>query len=166
LEVVVIKGIGSGTGSLIIAFVSGEKINNFYYIIPALVLGFIAYGLSISLYIYAQRELGAAKTSAYYAVAPFIGAGMSLIIFREMPSISFIAALVIMAAGAYFASTESKYFHTHSTMTHEHSHSHNDGCHNHVHAETIMGEHSHVHVHEGYTHSHKYKKGAYHIHAH
>jgi drug/metabolite transporter (DMT)-like permease len=166
LEVVVIKGIGSGTGSLIIALISGEKLNNFYYIIPALVLGFIAYGLSISLYIYAQRELGAAKTSAYYAVAPFIGAGMSLIIFREMPSISFIAALVIMAAGAYFASTESKYFHTHSTMTHEHSHSHNDGCHNHVHADTIMGEHSHVHVHEGYTHYHKYKKGADHIHAH
>ena len=64
-------------------------------------LGFVAYSLSIVFYIYAQRELGAAKTSAYYAVAPFIGAALSLAIFRESPSASFIAALVIMIAGTW-----------------------------------------------------------------
>jgi len=59
----------------------------------------------IYFYIYAQRDLGAAKTSTYYAVSPFIGAGLSLIIFSARPSVSFIAALLIMALGTYFAST-------------------------------------------------------------
>lgn len=62
--------------------------------------------ISIFLYVYAQRELGAAKTSAYYAVAPFIGAGLSFIIFFQIPTVSFIAALMIMIAGAYLASTD------------------------------------------------------------
>lgn len=106
LQVVVIKGFGSGIGSLLIALLLGERTNNSAYIISALILGFFAYGLSILFYIYAQRDLGAAKTSAYYAIAPFIGVGLSLIIFREMPTLSFFIALVIMIIGMYFASTE------------------------------------------------------------
>lgn len=106
LEIVVIKGFGSGTGSLAIAFLIGEKVPDLSYIVVALMLGFVAYGLSIFCYIYAQRTLGAAKTSAYYAVAPFIGVGLSLIIFREMPTLSFIIALAIMGVGTYLASTE------------------------------------------------------------
>ena len=106
LQVVVIKGFGSGIGSLIISFCLGERITNIPYLISALILGFFAYGLSIFFYIYAQRDLGAAKTSAYYAIAPFIGVGLSLIIFRQLPTLSFIIALVIMVIGTYFASTE------------------------------------------------------------
>ena len=101
VQIVVIKGIFSGLGSLIIAFIVGERLPDLMSIALALLLGFVAYGLSIVLYIYAQRELGAAKTSAYYAVAPFIGAALSLIIFRELPSASFLAALAVMAAGTY-----------------------------------------------------------------
>ena len=71
-------------------------------ILLALCLGFVAYGLSIAFYIYAQRELGAAKTSAYYAVAPFIGVTLSLILFREIPTPWFIAALLVMIAGTWF----------------------------------------------------------------
>lgn len=104
LQVVIIKGFGSGMGSLLLAFAIGEKSMNIFYILMALILGFFAYGLSIFFYIYAQRELGAARTSAFYAIAPFIGAGLSLIIFREIPSASFIAALTIMLAGMYFSS--------------------------------------------------------------
>ena len=74
----------------------------------ALLLGFISYGLSIYFYIYAQRDLGAAKTSTYYAVSPFIGASLSLLIFREFPSLTFLLSLDIMAVGTYFASVESK----------------------------------------------------------
>ncbi|MPN37884.1 hypothetical protein SDC9_185405 [bioreactor metagenome] len=73
-----------------------------------LLLGFAAYGLSIMLYIYAQRQLGAAKTSAYYAAAPFIGTILALIIFKQLPTHGFIAALAVMAAGAYFASTDNR----------------------------------------------------------
>lgn len=107
LEIVVIKGFGSGIGSLLIAAVTNELSFNMQYIFFALLLGFVAYGLSIFFYIYAQRYLGAAKTSAYYAVSPFIGAVLSLIIFRELPSASFLAALFIMAIGTYFVSSES-----------------------------------------------------------
>ena len=102
VQIVVIKGIFSGLGSLIIALVIGESLPDVWSILMALGLGFIAYGLSIVFYIYAQRELGAAKTSAYYAVAPFIGVALSLVIFLEVPSYSFWVALLIMIAGTYF----------------------------------------------------------------
>lgn len=106
LEIVVLKGFGSGLGALIISFILKEGTNNVSYIIIALILGFLTYGLSVFFYVYAQRELGAAKTSTYYAVSPFIGAFLSLIIFKEIPSGTFIIALLIMIIGTYFASTE------------------------------------------------------------
>jgi len=91
---------------MVVSFIVGERFFHIGYIFVVLLLGFVAYGLSIYFYIYAQRDLGAAKTSTYYAISPFIGAGLSLVIFREMPSPIFIVALIIMAAGTYFASTE------------------------------------------------------------
>jgi drug/metabolite transporter (DMT)-like permease len=106
LQIVVIKGFGSGIGSLVIALALGEYIPNGIYVVCALLLGFVAYGLSIFFYIYAQRYLGAAKTSAYYALAPFIGVALSLVIFREVPTASFVIALLIMIAGTYLASTD------------------------------------------------------------
>lgn len=106
LQIVVIKGFGSGIGSLAIALALGEHISNGGCIVCALLLGFVAYGLSIFFYIYAQRYLGAAKTSAYYALAPFIGVVLSLVIFREVPTVSFALALLIMIAGTYLASTD------------------------------------------------------------
>ena len=108
LEIVVIKGFGSGTGSLVIAAALGEFCANLPYMLLALLLGFFTYGLSILFYIYAQRYLGAAKTSAYYAVSPFMGAVLSLAIFRQIPSISFLPALFVMALGTYFVSTDHK----------------------------------------------------------
>lgn len=106
VEIVIIKGFCSGTGSLIIALVIGEKIPGTGYILGALVLGFVAYGLSIFFYIYAQRYLGAAKTSAYYAVSPFIGVALSLVICREAPTPWFLLALLIMIGGTYLASKD------------------------------------------------------------
>ena len=106
LEIVVIKGFGSGLGSLVLAFFLGENALPLVYGVCTLLLGFVAYGFSIFFYIYAQRYLGAAKTSAYYALAPFMATALSLMIFREKPSISFFIALLIMAVGTYFASTD------------------------------------------------------------
>ena len=103
LEIVVLKGFGSGLGSLVIALVAGERIPALHFILVTLLLGFVAYGLSIFFYVRAQRKLGAAKTSAYYAVAPFIGAALSLLIFWELPSPSFWVALLIMGVGTYLA---------------------------------------------------------------
>lgn len=108
LQIVIIKGFGSGLGSLVIAFILKENVSNISYIIAILLLGFVSYGLSIFFYVYAQRELGAAKTSAYYAIAPFVGVGLSFIFFLQIPTISFVIALLIMIVGTYFASTDNK----------------------------------------------------------
>ncbi|MBQ4165946.1 MAG: DMT family transporter [Oscillospiraceae bacterium] len=106
LEVVVIKGFGSGVGSLVVAAVINEFTFDLIFVVFALLMGFVAYGLSIFFYIYAQRYLGAAKTSAYYAVSPFIGAIISLILFGEIPSLAFAIAFVVMIVGAAVVSKE------------------------------------------------------------
>lgn len=108
LQIVVIKGFGSGIGSLLIALAVGERLSNFAFVPAVLLLGFVAYGLSIFYYVYAQREIGAAKTSAYYAVAPFIGVVLSFLILGEKPNLLFGIALLIMIAGAYLAGTDRK----------------------------------------------------------
>ena len=95
-EIVIVKGLGSGVGALLVALLTGESFPAWGYVPFALLLGFVAYGLSIYFYVYAQRYLGAARTSAYYAIAPFIGVLMSLAIFREMPGMIFFAALAVM----------------------------------------------------------------------
>jgi len=73
-------------------------------------VGFVAYGLSIFFYVYAQRILGAARTSAYYAVAPFIGTFLSLVIFREMPKVTYFISLAAMAVGAWLCSKDEPIF--------------------------------------------------------
>lgn len=96
VEIVVIKGCFSGLGSLLIAFFIGESLPALKWIILVLLLGFVAYGLSIKFYIQAQKYLGAAKTSAFYSVAPFLGVAFSMLLLGERPKLQFYAGLVIM----------------------------------------------------------------------
>ncbi len=103
MQIVLLKGIFSGSGSLIIGLILGERTSSLLPILAILLVGFVAYGLSIFFYVYAQRLLGAARTSAYYAVAPFIGVLLSLIIFRELPPSTFFIALIFMIVGAVFS---------------------------------------------------------------
>ncbi|MBR3764748.1 MAG: DMT family transporter [Clostridia bacterium] len=106
LKVVIVKGLGSGTGALLVALLTGEAFPAWQHVPAALLLGFVAYGLSIFFYVHAQRHLGAAKTSAYYAVAPFIGVALSLLIFREMPGKSFFLALAVMIAATFLVTAD------------------------------------------------------------
>lgn len=106
LQIVLLKGIFSGIGSLIIGLFIGEQIEALWSIVAVLCVGFVAYGLSIYFYVYAQRLLGAARTSAYYAIAPFIAAILSLIIFREIPDVTYFVALVLMIVGACLSSQD------------------------------------------------------------
>ena len=108
MQIVIIKGFGSGLGSLAIAFTTGEQVSNFVLIPAILILGFVSYGLSVFFYVYAQRGIGAAKTSAYYAVAPFIGVILSFLILGERPNLLFGIALFIMIIGAYLASKDTQ----------------------------------------------------------
>lgn len=99
LHIVIIKGIGSGLTSLTLAALVGWGQPPLLAIAYALGLGFIAYGLSITLYVRAQRDLGAAKTSAYYAVAPFVGMVLGWILFDDVLRFSFWVALALMIVG-------------------------------------------------------------------
>lgn len=97
VEIVTIKGCFSGLGSLVIALLLGEHFPVWKWIVAVLVLGFVAYGLSIHFYILAQKNLGAAKTSAFYSIAPFLGVASSMLLLSERPSVQFFIALAIMA---------------------------------------------------------------------
>lgn len=106
MQIVLLKGIFSGLGSIIIGLVIGERIIFLWSIFAVLGVGFVAYGLSIFFYVHAQRILGAARTSAYYAVAPFIGVVLSLIIFSQIPNIVYYIALALMIVGAWLCSKD------------------------------------------------------------
>ena len=98
-KIVFIKGVFSGLGSLIVALCLKESFASLYYFALALLLGFVAYGLSIFFYIRSQATIGASKTSAYYSVAPFIGTFLSFLLFKEELKMSYFIALFIMILG-------------------------------------------------------------------
>lgn len=110
LQIVLLKGVFSGLGSLIIGFILGERVTVLWSVFAVLGIGFVAYGLSIFFYVHAQRLLGAARTSAYYAIAPFIGTLLSLAIFLQLPSYTYYIALALMAIGAWLCSKDEPLF--------------------------------------------------------
>lgn len=167
LQIVVIKGFGSGFSSLLIAVAMREIGGSWPQVLLALLLGFVAYGLSIFFYIRAQRELGAARTSAYYAAAPFIGVLLAWLVLREAVTGTFLAALLIMGLGTYLAVSEKhSHAHAHEAFAHEHKHSHEDGHHTHTHEPAVSGAHSHLHTHEAVVHRHAHTPDLHHRHKH
>lgn len=113
-EIVTLKGLFSGTGSFIVALIIGEKIPALNYVACTLLLGFVAYGLSIFLYVRAQRDLGAAKTSAYYAAAPFVGTFLAFVVNGEKLTSLYFAGLFLMIIGSAFV--------VYDTIAKHHSH--------------------------------------------
>ncbi len=101
VHVVVIKGWGSGTGALVVALCAGDALPTLVDAGLALLLGFVSYGLSIACYVRAQRDLGAARTSAFYAVNPFIGSALAFALFRTPLAPTFVLALVLMVVGTW-----------------------------------------------------------------
>ena len=130
-EIVVLKGVFSGLGALTIAVFKGEAIPAAGCIIAGLLLGFVAYGLSIFLYDRTQSVIGAAKTIAYYAVAPFVGAFLSYVLLKEQLSEAYLLALAVMIAGSALVVAD--------TMLIRHVHEH---------------QHTFIHTHDGSTHRH------------
>ncbi|MGM9567807.1 MAG: DMT family transporter [Clostridia bacterium] len=153
-EIVIIKGCFSGLGSLIIALILREPFPTPLYILLILLLGFVSYGLSIHSYIKAQKDLGAAKTGAWYAIAPFLGVAFSLILLHEKPTLQFFIALAIMAAATVFIIKDTV------TLQHSHGHQHRH-CHTHTHGNVVhchehIHEHTHLHTHENTENNHKH----------
>lgn len=110
LQTVLLKGVFSGLGSVTIGLAAGERITALWSVFAVLGVGLVAYGLSIFFYVHAQRILGAARTSAYYAVAPFIGTLLSLVIFRQAPPYTYFIGLALMAVGAWASASDKPLF--------------------------------------------------------
>jgi drug/metabolite transporter (DMT)-like permease len=107
IKITAIKGIFSGLSSILLAYFIQQVIFDVPLILLSMLLGFVTYGLSIMFYIYAQRSLGAAKTSSFYALAPFLGAGISIWIFDDIPQLNFYAALILMIFGIVLITKDS-----------------------------------------------------------
>lgn len=165
-EIVLLKGIFSGSAALMIALIKRESIPGFWYIGAALILGFVAYGLSIFLYVRAQHVIGAAKTSAYYAVAPFVGAFLSFVVLREHLSWMYFIALIIMIAGSVLVVADTLIkSHTHA---HQHTFTHTHDGTTHTHTVTHSHDHNHYVTDDRHGHHHTNKElerlpGAMHV---
>ena len=166
VQITTLKGVFSGLGSLLVALILGEKFPALIWIGCALVLGFVSYGLSINFYIQAQKDLGAAKTSAYYSVAPFLGVFFGMAFLGERPGMQFYIGLGIMILATVLLvkdtiSLQHDHDHVH---THSHPHRHGELVHDHVHEH----RHSHNHVHgtDESAHEHDHKHLDDHDHSH
>ena len=140
-QIVMLKGLCSGLGALVIALIKRESFPGIGYIAIALALGFVAYGLSIFMYVRAQNVLGAAKTSAYYAVNPLIGALLAFVFLSESLSWMYVIALIVMVIGSALVVVD--------TLIRQHDHEH---------------QHAFTHTHGGSTHTHTVRHS--HVHKH
>ena len=140
-QIVMLKGLCSGLGALVISLIKKETFPGFSYIAIALALGFVAYGLSIFMYVRAQNVLGAAKTSAYYAVNPLIGALLAFVFLSESLSWMYVIALIVMVIGSALVVVD--------TLIRQHDHEH---------------QHAFTHTHGGSTHTHTVRHS--HVHKH
>jgi drug/metabolite transporter (DMT)-like permease len=161
LTIVAWKGLVAGSFSLVLGLFLGQQIPGLKSILSILLLGFISYGLSTMLFIYSMRGLGASRTSALYGTAPLAGVILSILIFHDPITWSFMAAAILMAAGALIlAKEEHAHFHIHQPVVHEHRHSH-DEFHAHDTANVV---HSHEHEHPRTEHEHGHMPDIHHRH--
>jgi ABC-type nickel/cobalt efflux system permease component RcnA len=128
-----------------------------------MILDCFSYGFSIVLFVLAMRNLGSARTSAFFGTSPFIGALLAFILLRDVPNIMFIAALPIMLTGTILILKEDhahKHLHEHLIHYHKHEHYHSSD------AISKDGYHSHTHEHEEVVHEHTHTPDIHHRHAH
>jgi drug/metabolite transporter (DMT)-like permease len=170
LILVSLKGLGAGTFSLALSTVLGQPIPSLKIILLTMFVGVFSYGISIQLFILAMRQLGAARTSTLFGIAPFVGVVLSIILAREMPQTLFWLSLPIMIMGAWFMLTENHHHpHVHEAVEHIHNHSHPDEHHDHACPSDVPlynGFHSHGHTHAILTHVHTHTPDLHHIHEH
>ena len=166
--IVIVKGIAAGTLNLVLAFIIGCPFPGLEKVLLACILGGFCYGASIVFFIFSLRELGSARTSAYFATAPFIGTALAFMIFRELPNVLFLAALPFIVIGAFLLLSEKhSHRHQHYEFAHEHIHNHLDEHHTHKHSEeSAILTHSHPHKHIAIIHEHPHNPDIHHRHNH
>lgn len=171
VQIAMLKGLVAGSVNTAIALVLGAGLPGSARVVAALILGFLSYGVSLVTFVLALRQLGTARTGAYFSTAPFVGALVSLIVFRERPTTALVIAAGLMGIGVWLhVSERHEHEHTHDAMDHEHPHVH-DEHHQHIHAPsdppvTDPKPHTHRHRHEPMVHSHAHYPDIHHRHSH
>jgi drug/metabolite transporter (DMT)-like permease len=171
MAIVMVKGFVAGGFSLALSLLLGYAVPGVETISIALLVGSLCYGASISLFVLALRNLGAARTGTLFATAPFVGVLLSFLFLREILTLQFLLSLPLMLLGTWFLLTEDHgHAHTHERLLHEHCHQHNDQHHEHNHIDDQLApypveEHSHWHRHDN-NHSHDHVPDIHHRHDH
>jgi drug/metabolite transporter (DMT)-like permease len=168
VQIAGIKGLAAGAVNLGIALWLGIALPGAGKAALAGLVGFCGYGMSLVFFVLALQGLGAARTGAYFSVAPFVGAALSLSMLGDAPGAGFWAASVLMGAGIWLHLTERHaHLHSHEAMTHAHEHRHDDH-HRHHHDFDWDGSepHAHPHRHDAALHSHPHVPDIHHRHRH
>jgi drug/metabolite transporter (DMT)-like permease len=168
VEIAMWKGCAAGCVTLVLALARGAALPQAGDASAAGIVGFLGYGVSLALFVFALRHLGAARTSAYFSVAPFIGAAAAIPLLGEPFTLALAASGALIAAGVWLHINEAHaHAHVHEPTAHAHRHEH-DPHHRHAHApDDPPGEpHSHWHVHARLTHAHPHVPDIHHRHGH
>lgn len=163
-----LKGLIAGTCNTALALGSGAALPSEASIGASVLVGFLGYGLSLTLFVVGLRTLGTARTGAYFSVAPLFGVVISFALWPQSPSLLFWASAALMALGVWLHVREKHlHEHTHEPLEHAHLHRH-DEHHRHQHDIAWDGEepHAHSHRHEVLTHKHPHYPDIHHRHGH
>ncbi|HEX4506767.1 MAG TPA: DMT family transporter [Alphaproteobacteria bacterium] len=161
------KGLAAGAVNTVIALIQGTRLPASTTLLAAGLLGFFAIGVSLVLFIRALRHLGAARTGAYFSLAPFIGAVVAILVLREPMTETLLVAGILMGFGLWLHLAERhEHDHLHEAVDHDHSHRHDDGHHDHRHDGPVAEPHSHRHRHRRVWHSHIHYPDLHHRHSH
>lgn len=148
MQIAAIKGLVAGPINLALAFWLGAGMPPPSVVASAAIVGFIGYGVSLVLFVFALRYLGTARTGAYFSTAPFVGAVLSVAIFNEPVTLQLDGAAVLMAIGVWLHVTEAhEHAHIHEAMAHDHARVH-DEHHQHAHGPNDPPGEPHAHWHQ------------------
>lgn len=167
LTVVALKGLLGATFTLGLSLAAGEPLPQAWRAGALLGAGATGYGLSLRLYLLAQRRIGSARTASVFALAPFIGAALGFAIVPEPLAGTTLSAALLFAVGVgLHLSERHAHPHRHLPTEHDHAHRHDDGHHTHSHDVPVTGEHAHLHQHQALEHAHEHGDDLHHGHSH
>jgi drug/metabolite transporter (DMT)-like permease len=165
LEVVAAKGGLGAAFTATIALVAREPAPSALAAGVLLASGATGYGLSLRLYLLAQRRIGAGRTGSVFALAPFVGAALAFGLGDRTAGAWTAIAAALFATGVVLHATERHaHPHVHAPLDHDHVHRHDDGHHDHAHDPPFTGEHAHPHHHDGVEHEHDHASDLHHDH--
>lgn len=168
LLVACLKGLIAGLVNAGLALAGGAELPTGVHLLATLAVGFAGYGLSLVLFVVALRQLGTARTGAYFSVAPLFGVLISMALWPAAPDWTFGLAMALMALGVWLHVRERhEHDHVHEPVAHAHPHRH-DEHHQHTHDFEWGGEepHAHAHQHLALTHRHTHFPDVHHRHPH